>query len=380
MANQSIYNAFERMWQHVVSILNNKSDSNHTHDDIYYTEAEVDSRLDEKSPVGHNHIYYGVCSTAADTVAKTVTVDNFTLTTGAMVIVKFTNDNSVASPTLNVNETGAKPIYRYGTTTANTGTTTTGWRAGAVQIFVYDGTGWIRDFWENTTYSNVALGQGYATCTTAAATVAKVGTLASYTLATGGIVSVKFSYDVPASATLNINSKGAKSIYFRGSAITAGIIKAGDIATFIYSGQYHLISIDRWQNDITTKYDELSAAIDGKAALSHGTHVTYATTEPKMDGTASAGSATTVARTDHVHPVDTSRASQADLDTLESAVAYINATEEDTGEVPSTIIEYVDFTSDQTAYGVKSFPDGIKIGNAHLFYDAVEDAVVISFE
>lgn len=32
MANQSIKNAFERMWHHVTIALSNKSDSNHTHD------------------------------------------------------------------------------------------------------------------------------------------------------------------------------------------------------------------------------------------------------------------------------------------------------------------------------------------------------------
>lgn len=97
---------------------------------------------------------YGVCSTAADTVAKTVTVPNFSLEAGATVIVKFTNANSVASPTLNVNSTGAKSIMRYGATTASTETTTTGWVAGAVQMFTYDGTNWIRDYWNNTTYSD----------------------------------------------------------------------------------------------------------------------------------------------------------------------------------------------------------------------------------
>ena len=46
----------------------------------------------------------------------------------------------------------------------------------------------------------------------------------------------------------------------------------------------------------------------GAAASSHGTHVSFSTTAPVMDGTASAGSASTVARSDHKHPVDTSRA------------------------------------------------------------------------
>lgn len=223
--------------------------------------AAAAALANEKADVVHSHLYYGVCSTAADTAAKTVTVDGFKLVTGAMVIVKFTYANSVASPTLNVSSTGAKPIYRYGTTAASTGTTTNGWVAGAVQTFVYDGTGWIREYWYNTTYSNVALGQGYATCSTAAATTAKVGTLSSYALTTGGVVAVKFTYAVPASATLNINSKGAKAIYYRGAAITANVIKAGDIATFIYNGsQYHLLAIDRWQADISTAQSTADSA------------------------------------------------------------------------------------------------------------------------
>jgi len=99
--------------------------------------------------------------------------------------------------------------------------------------------------WSNTTYSPATLGSGYGTCATAQATTAKVVTLANYALTTGGIVSVKFTYAVCASATLNINGKGAKNVFYNGKAITAGIILAGDIATFIYDGtQYHLIAID----------------------------------------------------------------------------------------------------------------------------------------
>ena len=65
----------------------------------------------------------------------------------------------------------------------------------------------------------------------------------------------------------------------------------------------------------------LQSTLDGKANSSHGTHVTYSTTAPVMDGTASVGSASTVARSDHRHPIDTTRASQTDLDALETVVA-----------------------------------------------------------
>lgn len=58
----------------------------------------------------------------------------------------------------------------------------------------------------------------------------------------------------------------------------------------------------------------LQSTLDGKANASHGTHVSYSTTAPVMDGTASVGTASTVARSDHKHPVDTSRAAKTSLD------------------------------------------------------------------
>lgn len=54
------------------------------------------------------------CSTAASTAAKVVACAGFTLARGAMLTIKFTYKNSAASPTLNVNSTGAKPLYVAG--------------------------------------------------------------------------------------------------------------------------------------------------------------------------------------------------------------------------------------------------------------------------
>lgn len=87
------------------------------------------------------HIFstpYGTCSTAAGTAAKTVTISNFALESGAKITVKFTNNNSVASPTLNVNSTGAKAIYWRGAALP----AKQYWTAGAVLDFVYNGTQW----------------------------------------------------------------------------------------------------------------------------------------------------------------------------------------------------------------------------------------------
>ena len=88
---------------------------------------------------GDPGLFYATCATAAATAAKVATCSGFTLTTGAVVAVKFTYANTAASPTLNVNSTGAKSIAAYGTTALPINA----WAAGATVVFVYDGTQWI---------------------------------------------------------------------------------------------------------------------------------------------------------------------------------------------------------------------------------------------
>lgn len=89
-------------------------------------------------------------------------------------------------------------------------------------------------------------GKGYGTCSTEAATTEKTSSITGYNLVAGSIVAIYFSNDVPADATLNISSKGAKSIYHRNAAITAGVIQAGDTATFIYDGTYYrVLAVDK---------------------------------------------------------------------------------------------------------------------------------------
>ena len=66
-----------------------------------------------------NGSFYGVCNTAAGTSAKTVTgVEDFTLETGRSINVKFTNayTSTTTTPTLNINNTGAKQMRRNGST------------------------------------------------------------------------------------------------------------------------------------------------------------------------------------------------------------------------------------------------------------------------
>lgn len=87
---------------------------------------------------------YAVCSTSASTAAKTASIANFKLVTGATVKIKFTYAHTSSSAaTLNVNSTGAKTIYTHSGTSNVSVTNSHSWRAGEMVEFVYDGSYWV---------------------------------------------------------------------------------------------------------------------------------------------------------------------------------------------------------------------------------------------
>lgn len=89
----------------------------------------------------------------------------------------------------------------------------------------------------------------YAECSTAAGTAAKVATINTdgdtannaFTLIKGVSVQVKFTNtNTVSKPTLNINSTGAKDIYYKGAAFNE--LKANCIYTFVYNGtQWDLV-------------------------------------------------------------------------------------------------------------------------------------------
>ncbi len=98
----------------------------------------TDAGTDSLTINSANPSNYGVCSTASATVAKTVTITNFALTTGVKVTVKFTYANTATDPTLNINSTGAKALYD-GTSNISPSLI----EAGKIYDFVYDGTNYV---------------------------------------------------------------------------------------------------------------------------------------------------------------------------------------------------------------------------------------------
>ena len=105
-------------------------------------QAPLTAGTDYQTPLAENALqYYGVCSTAASTQAKTVTIDGITsLSTGLEIRVKMTNAQTYnGTPTLNVNSLGAKNIMQHGSVAA----VRYQWQAGEVVSLTYDGTYWV---------------------------------------------------------------------------------------------------------------------------------------------------------------------------------------------------------------------------------------------
>lgn len=117
--------------------------------------------------------YAAASSTAAGTAAKEATCSGFTLADRSRVFVTFSNNNTVAGAlTLDVNSTGAKPIY-LGNSAASA-TNPFFIPAGVALEFVYNGTAWVHtsciiESWENSSrglwykkWSNGLIEQGLA--------------------------------------------------------------------------------------------------------------------------------------------------------------------------------------------------------------------------
>lgn len=112
------------------------------------------------------NIWTGTCSTAETTAVKVVTLDNpdgFSLANGVTICVYFANGSSANNPTLNVNNTGNKPVYYMTSSVAGSmiGSKVPHKYFGVgCHIFTYNNDRWYRDFGDmaNIDYLNTQLG------------------------------------------------------------------------------------------------------------------------------------------------------------------------------------------------------------------------------
>lgn len=227
---------------------------------------------------------YGTCITGSGDAEKQVVCGDFdALVTGVLILVKFSNTNTAANPTLKVNSTAAKAIYLDNNNKPGT-TELKSWKANEVVPFVYDGNFWMM------CADRKAVQDAVATNTTNISTInTKIGSTALPTTAqtiTGAIDEHETDISGHTTSITNINNKiGSTALPTTAQTLTG--------------------AIKEHENDL--------AALPGTAT-------------PKMDGTAAVGTATKFARQDHVHPVDTSRAAQSSLNTTNTNVSNLTTT------------------------------------------------------
>jgi hypothetical protein len=357
------------------SAIDGKANAVHSHNDIYYTETEIDTMLAAKSDTTHKHDSVYDAKGSASAVQDNLDVVSDTLdahTGNANIHVTTTNKSNwdaaythsqagharvdatkVADSTTNGN------ILINGTETNVYSHPNSGVAAGTYKSVTVNAQGHVTSGSNPTTLA----GYGITDAETKTDASAKLATAKAYTDENIEAISEGFSDVIYQMYGSDLTEDGAPTIRQiandeASTALASAKTYADNAVTTVKNDLLNgagdaydtlqelgvLIddntdAIDALKAVAADKADKththeianvngLQSALDGKAASSHGTHVSYSTTTPVMDGTASVGSATTVARSDHKHPTDTSRAAKTDLDSHTSnTTVHITSTE-----------------------------------------------------
>lgn len=123
---------------------------------------------------------------------------------------------------------------------------------------------------------NIATQIGYYECDTAAGTAAKVITVPNYDLFAGGSMKVKFvNKNTANNATLNINSKGAKALYYQGErASSTNSWDEGEVVEIYYDGtSYYANNVNGGSSsgvyDVSKEHPTSGPNGDGKFTLEY---------------------------------------------------------------------------------------------------------------
>lgn len=220
---------------------------------------------------GHN-VWYGTCSSSASSTTKSVSISysgstggDFALKTGTTIFVKFSNNNTAANFTLDVNSTGSKGVFKNGGSLYAGGDYM--WKGGDVVGFTYDGSYWCMI--DSDRASSIYWG--------------KVKLAASYTSSS--------SDTVPTSSHLysvyNIaNNKQDQLIAGQGISISGNTISATG-GSYTYSG-----SVDTINNSFTTTLSDGTTTQD--VTLNAGTGITFSSSSsgPSIVGPTPANTST----------------------------------------------------------------------------------------
>lgn len=256
--------------KHITSTERTNWNSSYTHSTSTHAPSNAEANQNAFS-----NVKVGSTTVAADSKTDTLELvgSNMTITPDA------TNDKitfTVADGT-----TSAKGIVQLTDSTSSTSTTTAA-TPNSVKS-AYD--------LANTAKTNAATAQATAD--------SKVGSVSLASGTNNGTLKLT----VNGTATDNIVVKGLGS-----AAYTASTAYAASNHNHTVSNITDLTATATELNYCDGVTSNIQTQLNGKASSSHGTHVEYSTTNPVMNGTSSVGTASTVSRSDHVHPTDTSRA------------------------------------------------------------------------
>lgn len=225
-------------------------------------------------------LWTGVCTTAAATKAKEVTLDDatgFTLAAGTFALIRFTLGNSATSPTLSFNGGDAKNLSSV---TINAGVFSGSAPYHTIEanepvLAVYNGTYWVFDnskqnkanlkspvFYDTPQAPTAAAGTNtkqiattafvqeaiagisagskayIGTCDTAATAPYKIVACDGFELETGATVYVKFTNTHSTGVLyLNVNGTGNVQVTNAGTASGMGVLwRPGEVVEFVYDG------------------------------------------------------------------------------------------------------------------------------------------------
>ena len=106
---------------------------------------------EDKIKLNNTNIAYGTCATAAATAAKVITLNGNTqwaLKNGSLIMVTFANSNTASNVTLNVNGTGAYPIWYNNAAYTSNSSAYTGYKDRTI-TYMFNGTHWV---WISSSY------------------------------------------------------------------------------------------------------------------------------------------------------------------------------------------------------------------------------------
>lgn len=225
------------------NVMNSVGDTFATKTEVEQTEQDLTIKINQSISNG-----YATCSTAAGTKAKVATsvLSDFPKATGTNATVKFTYGNTASNPTLNINNTGASPIYLGNSPI----TPELSWEAGDTLTFVFDGTNWV------VADASMATAKTVETYFTADSNGLKIGQSGSPTylqlLSSAGIYmktgSGTYDYVSIADDTLAIGSSFEIYTANGGQAWVGGVTKLGTYPTGTTAFNTNAVNVSDLQN------------------------------------------------------------------------------------------------------------------------------------